>query len=86
MSKHTGSSQSLATKLLRGEIPRVPACYFPLADVRDVADAHVLGLKAEGGKRYAITENTYKMQQVTEILSKEFNPMGYKVSQIELIA
>lgn len=65
---------------MTGQLPRVPASYFPCVDVRDVADAHIAALKSESNLRYALSEDTYKMLEIAETLSDEFGKFGYPVS------
>lgn len=66
--------------MMAGKIPKVPCVYFPTVDVRDVADAHVKALKAEGNQRYAITQGTQKMLDIANNLTSEFGQYEYPVS------
>ena len=43
----SGTSMSMASKILQGKIPMVPNAAFPMVDVRDVAKLHVAALKIE---------------------------------------
>ena len=54
LDKHSGSSISLVTRLLRGRDPAVPRLNFPTVDVRDVAEMHLRALQRPetAGKRY----------------------------------
>jgi dihydroflavonol-4-reductase len=80
LQKSGGNSQEILTKMMNGEFKKVPAVYFPTVDVRDVADAHVAALKAEGNQRYAVTQGTQKMIDFANNLSGEFGQYGYPVS------
>lgn len=47
------TSQSVMTKLMTGGYPGLPYIFFPVVDVRDVADAHLKGLTtAHANERY----------------------------------
>jgi nucleoside-diphosphate-sugar epimerase len=80
LQKSGGNSQEILTKMMNGVMKKVPAVYFPTVDVRDVAEAHVLALKAEGNLRYAITQGTQKMLDFATNLGSEFAQYGYSVS------
>lgn len=80
--KSEGNSQEILTNMMTGKVQKVPCVYFPTVDVRDVADAHVKALKAEGNQRYAITQGTQRMLDFATNLSSEFGQYDYPVSQL----
>ncbi len=52
----SGSNQLIAM-ILDGKMPGFPNLYFPIVDVRDVASAHILAMKASGaaGERFLLS-------------------------------
>lgn len=82
--KSSFASAMLIGGLIIGKIPKWPQVYFPIVNVEDVAEAHVLALTAPAGERYALTEDTYKMIEVAKCLSAEFKKKNYKVTDSEL--
>ena len=65
------TSNEIVGKLLRREIPGCPRIAFPLVDVRDVADAHVLAMlaPAAAGERFLLVSDTAWMKQIAQVLA-----------------
>ena len=82
--KAEGTSQIYISSLLMGTLPRIPKIYFPIVDVRDVAEAHIKALTAKPNERYALNESTLLFPEMGRIIHEEFAQYGYKVSQKEL--
>ena len=80
LNKGTGASQKLFTDIMNGTTPSCLQIYFPCVDVRDVADAHLKALKAEPNRRYIMSEDTYKLEDLGKIMHEEFSQYGYKVT------
>jgi nucleoside-diphosphate-sugar epimerase len=78
--KNVTASTGYVSNMLKGEWASCPLCYFPVVDVRDVADAHIKALEAKPFERYALNSETLKLSEVGEIIRKEFEPMGYNVT------
>jgi nucleoside-diphosphate-sugar epimerase len=57
-----------------------------LVDVRDVAQAHLLGLKKAdaANKRFILVHSSLWMTQIAGILAQEWKPRGYSISTREL--
>lgn len=57
---------------------------FGFVDVRDVAEAHVKAMErpeVSRGKRYVLVENSYFLDEITEILDGEFSTFGYRFNK-----
>jgi dihydroflavonol-4-reductase len=70
LDKHSGSSISIVTRLLRGRDPAVPRLGFPVVDVRDVAEMHLRALQrpATAGKRYLAVAGSMWMGDMAQTL------------------
>ncbi len=83
LTEATGYSTSLQTvrKLLSGEIPVLLHMCLPLIDVRDVAATQIAAMEAPqaAGKRYIINAENRWLREMSEIMSKEFSHLGYKL-------
>lgn len=70
------------------EMPGVPPIVFEMCDVRDVARAHILAMRAPAdkvvGKRFAIANGATPLRDVAALLAAEFNPRGYRVPLVTL--
>ncbi|OAQ62532.1 cinnamoyl-CoA reductase [Purpureocillium lilacinum] len=78
---HINDAKSLNTssndiyRLINGSEKEVPeTSFWAFADVRDLAEAHVLALEkpAAAGKRYLIANSAYSYQQVCDIIRENF--------------
>ncbi|EAS07179.1 oxidoreductase, putative (macronuclear) [Tetrahymena thermophila SB210] len=77
-------SSDFILKVMKNEIPGIPKVSFATVDVRDCALAHVIPLDEEklsltNGKRYLLTENSYWMPDIVDILRDEFSKYKYKI-------
>ncbi len=75
------SLQSIALLLNQG-YPFLLDISFSFVDVRDVAAAHIAAMEKPeaAGNRHILSAETYWFKQIAEVLSAEFGPQGYKVS------
>ncbi|KAH7056993.1 putative cinnamoyl-CoA reductase [Macrophomina phaseolina] len=71
---------------VKGDKKEVGDAAFPaFADVRDVAEAHLLAYEKEGaaGQRYFITSGNYSNQQVCDLIRKHFPELRDRVPEGE---
>lgn len=63
-----------------GLIPALPDLTFGLVSVLDVARAHLLAMTVPeaAGKRFMVTSASYSFKQLSDIIVKEFKPLGYR--------
>ena len=73
-----GTSNSLVSKLINGELPACPATHMGYVDVRDVAKAHVFSMLniSTNDKRIIVSESEMFFVDVGRIL----NDAGFKKS------
>ena len=73
-----GTSNSLVSKLINGELPACPATHMGYVDVRDVAKAHVFSMlnSSTNNKRIIVSESEMFFVDVGRIL----NEAGFKKS------
>tara|TARA_B100000945_G_scaffold233384_1_gene189718 strand:- start:1248 stop:2261 length:1014 start_codon:yes stop_codon:yes gene_type:complete len=73
-----GTSNSLVSKLINGELPACPATHMGYVDVRDVAKAHVFSMlnSSTNDKRIIVSESEMFFVDVGRIL----NEAGFKKS------
>ena len=79
-SDHT-SSVTMVRELLARKMPAVPDIYWPICDVRDVAAAHIIALchPAANGQRFIVSSGGFWYPEMANILSDEFDPLGFNV-------
>jgi len=67
-------------------LPAMPSMTLPLTDVRDVAKAHVKAmlLPAAAGNRYVVATANMDSQEILEICTELFKPMGYSTLRMNL--
>lgn len=75
------SSHQIFKTMATGAYPAVPGVGYPVVDVRDVADAHVLALAAPGagGERFLATEGYLSMMDLAQILKRECPHLGWRI-------
>lgn len=80
------TSHELYRLMARGVYPAAPRIRFPVADVRDVAAAHVeAAFRPEAaGKRYLVGEGQLRLYELGQILAREFPDLRSKVPKFEL--
>ena len=73
-----GTSNSLVSKLINGELPACPATHMGYVDVRDVAKAHIFSMlnSSTNNKRIIVSESEMFFVDVGRIL----NDAGFKKS------
>jgi len=76
-----GTSMEVARSIMQKEMSMVPKLHFPIADVRDVAAAHVQAMLVPdaAGHRHITTGASFWMKEYALIMKEEFEPMGYKI-------
>ncbi|KAL4484411.1 hypothetical protein ABPG74_019588 [Tetrahymena malaccensis] len=84
-SYHTNdyTSADFILKTMKNELPGIPKVSMAIVDVRDCALAHVIALDQQklqitNGKRYILTEGSYWMYDLIQILKDEFQQYNYK--------
>ena len=75
------TSQATVKKILENSIPALVNVNFALVDVRDVALAHIAAMEKQeaAGNRHIIVGNNMWMKEIAEVVSREFQPQGYKI-------
>jgi nucleoside-diphosphate-sugar epimerase len=77
--KGSGTSIDICKDLLTGKFPPIPNVFFPIVDVRDVADAHFAALeKGKHLERYALNGDTHNFSDLGDVVYKEFHDKGFK--------
>ena len=74
-------SLELGTAMLTRTTPLIPKISFPIADVRDVAAAHLRAMTSSvaPGKRILISAGNLWYREMAQICEDEFGPHGYVV-------
>ncbi|KAK3096206.1 hypothetical protein FSP39_024464 [Pinctada imbricata] len=74
-------SLEVVKRLLEREKPFVARLNFPVADVRDVAEANIKAMTMDeaAGKRHLICSSNMWMKDMAQILAKEFKSQGYNI-------
>jgi nucleoside-diphosphate-sugar epimerase len=82
LTAETGSSMYLIKAMFSGEMSVAPRHRFGIADVRDVADAHVLAMAAPAaaGKRFIVVSDTPPMSylELAGLLRQRFGALAAK--------
>jgi len=80
------TSHDLYRLMARGLYPAAPRIRFPVADVRDVANAHVEAAirPIAAGRRYIIGEGQLRLFELGRILARECPDLRGKVPKFEL--
>jgi len=80
------TSHELYRVMAKGTYPAAPRISFPVADVRDVAAAHVEAALQPGiaGNRYLVGEGRMSLFELGRILARECPDLGSKVPKFEL--
>ena len=78
LTRDIGTSNSLVSRLINGELPACPATHMGYVDVRDVAKAHVFSMlnSSTNNKRIIVSESEMFFVEVGRIL----NEAGFKKS------
>ena len=69
-----GASADLMIRIMTGKFPAIPAIYFTVVDVRDIAMLHVKALtnKESDGRRLLTTSSKgYHMKEISKILNND---------------
>jgi len=80
------TSHELYRIMAKGTYPAVPSISFPIADVRDVAAAHVEAAFRPGivGNRYLVGEGQLSLYDLGQIVARELPDLRSKVPKFEL--
>ena len=75
------TSGEILMKLMRNQVPGIPKLSFSIVDVREVATAHLAALEnpKSDGKRHILVAKTLWMEEIAQILQKEFNKQGFNI-------
>src|SRR4051812_45310139 len=67
-----GTSAALIGRLMDGSVPAAARIYFPVIDVRDVAEAHVKAMTSPEarGQRYAMGEKTLSFLEFAQMVAE----------------
>jgi len=67
-------------------MPGIPATFFNLVDIRDVANAHVIALTNPNapGNRYLCSRSGMWIIDIANVLREEFSPKGYTIPSTEV--
>jgi dihydroflavonol-4-reductase len=81
LDKDFSVSGEIVRKLMTREFPGCPDLGWAVADVRDVAAAHVAAMTSPdaAGKRFLLASEHVPMREIAEVLARHFGPRGYKV-------
>lgn len=81
LSADFSTSGEVVRKLMKRELPGIPDIGYAVVDVRDVADAHLAAMTADGaaGKRIIVAIEHAHFSQIARILADEYGSRGYKV-------
>lgn len=74
-----GASVGLIAQLLKGGFRGLPRFGFTIADVRDVADAHIRAMHEPqaGGKRFIVSGDFHWIRQVSDHLARDFPELAH---------
>jgi nucleoside-diphosphate-sugar epimerase len=74
-------SAEIVRKLMNRDLPGCPDLGWALADVRDVAGAHITAMThpRAPGQRFILAGEHMPMRDIAGILARHFGPRGYKV-------
>ena len=80
--KESCTSGDFLKNILEGKMPAVPPRRTFFVDVREVAEAHILGLKKKeaAGNRYILVQDAYWMSDLAQILREKYTPLGWPVT------
>jgi len=78
LDQHYGASVALIERILKARDPMLPKLGFPVVDVRDVAEMHVLALEQPDtiGKRYIAADRFLWIHEIAEILKAAHPDLG----------
>ena len=75
------TSMTIPKMILNNETPFLPNVGFGVADVRDVAKAHLNAMKLPeaAGHRHLVTSGFMWLKDMADVIEKEFKPQGYNI-------
>ena len=81
-----GTSAALVLRLMSGSLPAAARIYFPVIDVRDVAEAHVKAMTAPeaGGHRYAMGDKTLSFLEFADTVRTAMPEFAPKLPKREV--
>ena len=75
-------SVQVVSSVIGGDSPALIRLYLTMVDVRDLAAAHIAAMETPeaAGKRFIVCQSPGMwMQELAEVIAKEFEPQGYKL-------
>lgn len=80
------ASIDIVRKLLDGSLPGLPRFGWPLVDVRDIAELHILAMEAPqaAGKRYIGAGPFFWMSDIAAVLRRDVPELARKVPRLRL--
>lgn len=86
MSKDCGTSVALIRKLMNGHFTRLPRYGCAVADVRDVAQAHIRAMVEPGaaGHRFIVGGRVFSMRDLSRVLAQSFSDYASQLPSAEL--
>jgi len=81
-SSSLSSSDRVVADMMKGLFPGVVEMKVGVTDIRDVAEAHYKAMTSDvaNGKRYIISGRQTTMLEIVQVLKKEFEKLGYNIS------
>ncbi|WDZ78060.1 aldehyde reductase [Ensifer adhaerens] len=86
LGREIGTSVAVVRNLLRGGYPALPKFSVPIADVRDVADAHLRAMTVADavGERFLIAGETLSLADIASVLRRKFPAHAAKLPKFIL--
>jgi nucleoside-diphosphate-sugar epimerase len=81
LTKQPQSTAALLSEFMNGTYPGIPDFKFGVVDVRDLAQAHFNAMFDEKttGKRYLTSAKLSSIEEICDILKREFGKYGYNI-------
>jgi len=86
LEKDYSDSAEIVRKLMIGEIPGLPKIYFPLVDVRDVAEMHVMAMESAeaAGNRYLCVNELSSYKEIAQVILQAYPEFKKKIRTLVL--
>lgn len=81
LEKDFGSSLEIIRKMMAGDLPGAPKIAWPIVDVRDVAEMHLLAMTTAGisGERFICAGKTLSVIDIARVLREHFPEYRKKI-------
>ena len=75
------SSVRVIADSLKRELPAIPNAGFPIVDIRDVADAHIIAMTHPQavGKRFICSTEYWTLWDLVSLLNESYGAQGYQI-------